>query len=116
MSEATDTKAPDDKVVSSSDGLVRRLRGRYTAPPPPKCRVCGGEMQLGMLGQGRAEWYCGSDAANSSKQEPGTHGAGLAADHYWSSQEIVCQFGDRDVLALCDAFDALSRTNIKDQV
>lgn len=78
-----------------NNDLLVRLRKRYSDPVIPKCRVCGGELSLGMMGHGRAEWYC----RNSED--------GDFLVHYNQSQYIQTQFGDDDVLSACDEIERL---------
>lgn len=83
-------------------------RERYTRPPNPTCRLCGGPMEVGYMGQGRVEYYCAGEAANWLGMEPGPEKR-KREDHYNASMQTQTRFGDCDVLALCDALDPPAR-------
>lgn len=85
------------------DVVIERLRKRYSPTKDPKCFVCGGVMRIGMSGQGRVEWYCNSDEANSI----GKRGQAEkdATKHYWASQHVQIQFGNEDVIRVLDELD-----------
>lgn len=82
------------------DVVIGRLRKRYAATEAPKCCVCDGDMRLGMAGQGRIEWYCDSDEANSIGKKGQVEKD--ATKHYWASQHIQIKFGDEDVIRVLD--------------
>ncbi len=82
-------------LATEIEQRLARLRSRYSRPEVPPCCVCGGELILGMIGQGRAEWYCESADAKASLR------------HWQQSQHNQTQFLDEDVLALCDEVERL---------
>lgn len=81
------------------EGLLARLRQRYTADSIPPCRVCGGELSLASMGGGHATVYACPPPQGVSIIEH--------TDHYNRSKFVHLREGDPDVLALVDAVEDL---------
>ena len=86
-----------------SPETIAKLRERYAAPPLPKCRLCGADMGLHEIGDGRAVWYCDGPAGKWLGVEPGPQKK-AAERHFDESRYVRIRFGDEDVIELLDAY------------
>lgn len=84
---------------------LAELREKYSRPEPPKCRLCGHKMTIGMMGQGRIEWYCNGPEAEWMGMEDGPEKR-KREDHYSASRHIQTRCGDSDVIRLIDAYES----------
>ncbi len=93
------------QIVTEADVLIATLKERYSRPPTPTCRLCGGPMTIGMMGHGRIEWYCnGPDAKWMGMEDSPAKRA--KEDHYSSSRHIQTRGGDSDVLRLIELYES----------
>lgn len=55
-----------------TEDMLKRIEAEYTPKPLPHCPVCGSELEIGMMGEGRIEYHC-------SQAKP--------IEHKWGSPE-----------------------------
>lgn len=112
--ETTDPPVAADQnqaIVTEADELIATLKERYGRPPQPTCRLCGGPMTPGFMGEGRIEWYCDGPAGEWMGMEEGP-AKKAKEDHYSWSKHIQTRGGDSDVLRLIarvEAFEEFAR-------
>lgn len=89
--------------LSSACIDLKKLRERYEPRDHdiPKCHICGEEMSIGMMGQGRIEWSCYGKVEDGEWNEY-KPGRSRADRHCIESHRVTVPRGDLDVVRLVD--------------
>lgn len=82
-----------------SDEWLDALEERYREPDIPECRVCGGDVECGFVGEGRADYWCRT-ATRALDHGPWGTERREAREHRAASKVTITRFGDSDVVDL----------------
>lgn len=91
---------------------IGRLVKRYGEQAYPKCRLCGADMHVGEISEGRKIWYCDGEQGRWMGMEPGPEKR-KREQHSDDSRHVQTRHGDKDVIELLNAYLELTKCPTK---
>lgn len=92
-----------ERMSGISPEAIGRLVERYGEHAYPKCRLCGADMEVSEISEGRKIWHCVGELGRWMGMERGPEKR-KREQHSDDSRHVQTQHGDKDVIELLDAY------------